>query len=320
MKRIREETLTFPNSLRPLAEHYISKRLIIFDKDRSIRLDPKWGIPTRNPLPYLVFWFADAFGLEDREVTRRLALGLVYSSLAFAVLDDVIDQESQSTSRNVTLANMYLHRYLATFDDLFDPDSEFWHYLANSIKELMRYLYQDFTFKHEPSIDRSSFDPFSEPFLMESCRSYSVLVMTTLAALAYATNNETKIPLVNKFWNYYAMGHRIYDDLNDLQRDLRMDDFNNSSVLLYALQNIDKKSELNEELVWSMLLSSDFVERIYGAMLGFFKAAREDVSAFNCSYLTRFMDELISSHTRKRDSLLQTGSDFYKELSRILNK
>jgi hypothetical protein len=265
----------------------------------------------------VVFWLSDAFGLKDIEITKRLALGLVYSSLAFAVLDDTIEQETQSTSSNLALANMYLHRYLNSFEGLFKQDSKFWHYLATSIKEFTLLVYQDFTYKHEFQ-DIASLDPLSEPFLLESSKSYSALVMTTFAAIAYVTNNEAKIPQLTKFWNDYAMGHRIYDDLNDLHKDLRMDDYNNSSVLLHALQKTDNKSKLDEELVWSMLLDTDFIEKIYGTMLGLFKRAREEASAFKSPYLTTFMDELIRTHTQKRDSLLKTKSNFYKELNRIL--
>jgi hypothetical protein len=53
-------------------------------------------------------------------------------------------------------------------------------------------------------------------------------------------------------------------------------------------------------------------------MLDLFKRAREEASAFNSPYLTTFMDELIRTHTQKRDSLLQTKSNFYKELNKIL--
>jgi hypothetical protein len=320
VEKINEENLTFPNSLKSLANYYIRKRIIITtEKDGTIRLDPKLGLPTRNFIPQVVFWLADAFGLKDRKVSKRLALGLAYSSLAFAVLDDTIEQETKSTSSNLALANMYFHRYLKSFEGLFEPYSKFWHYLTTSIKDFKLLVYQDYTFKHEHQ-DKASLEPLSETFLLESCKSYSVLVMTTFSAVAYATNNEIKIPLLTKFWNYYAMGHRIYDDLNDMQKDLRMDNYNNSSVLLYALQKVDNKSKLDEELLWSMFLDTDFIKKIYGTMLTLFNRAREEASAFNCPYLSSFMDELISSHTQKRDTLLKTSSDFYKDLSKLLKK
>ncbi len=315
-ERIREETSALPDSLRSLAEYYLEKRPVFLpDRDRLSEIDRDLSRPT----PYAVFWFADEFGLADREIARKLALGLVHSRMAFAVLDYIIDQESQSTSHSVALAGLYLHRYFTTFDDLFDPYSKFWHCLASYTENFMQYLYRDFTVKHE-HCNMLKLDPFSESFLKESSKSYSALVETILAALAFLTNNETRIPIVNKFCEDYALAHRIHDDLNDWQEDLRTDNLNHSSVLTYALQKIGGKLRLTEELVRSMFLDTDFIEKIYGAILGFLEAAREDVSAFSSAYLSSFIDGQISFHTRRRGILLRTSSDFYKELARILNK
>jgi hypothetical protein len=317
-KEIREETQTLPDSLKPCAEHYVAKKLIFSpDKNGFIKLDPKLGLPTRNFMVNIVFWLAEAFGLEDREVSKKLALGLLYSSLAFGILDDVIEQETKSTSREVALANIYLHRYLKSFENLFEPDSIFWHYLASKIKEFTQLIFKDYTYKHEQK-DINALDPLSEPFLLESCKSYSALVMTTLAALAYASNKEYIISQLNKFWNNYAMGHRIYDDLNDLRQDLTMKDYNNSSVLLFILQNAGNKSKLDEKLVWSVLMDAEFIENIYDTMLTLFKKAKEDAYAFNSIYLDTFMEELISLHKRKKESLLTAKLNFYKELAEVL--
>jgi len=311
-ERIQEEIITCPNSLKSLAEYYVRKRLIILsDKARTIKFDPYLG----RPVPYTVFWFAEAFGLTNKEVTRRLALGLVYSSIATTIRDDIIDNELLSELSYFALEKTYLHRYLAVFNELFNPDSKFWYYLVNCIKELARYESWNLTSNYE-----HSFDPFSESFLKESSRYFSAVVMPTLAALAIATNNERKIPIVRKFVKHFSMGWRIYDDLKDWRMDLKVKNLNHSSTLIYTLQNVGGKSKLNEEVVQSMFLSTDFVKKAYGAMLSFFRSARKDVSAFNCSYLSRFMDEQISFHTRKRDSILRSSSDFYKQLSKILSK
>jgi hypothetical protein len=314
--RIREETNSFPDSVRPLAERFTTKRLIFSaDEDGFVRLDPTLGFPTRNFIPVIVFWIADSFGLKDREISKRLALGLVYSSLAFAVLDDTIE-EKKSPPSHLALANMYLHRYMQSFDGIFESDSGFWHFLSTSIKNFNLLIYRDFLFNHEPK-QIESIEPLSESFLFESCKSYSTLVMTTFAAVAYASNNESKIPQLSKFWTDYATGHRIYDDLNDLYKDMRMSDYNNSSVLLYALKKANK-NELTEELVHSMLMDPEFIEEIYSKMLGYFKRAKNNASVLNSSYLNEFMDELINTHKRKKEVLKKIGSDFFKELEKII--
>jgi hypothetical protein len=316
--RIREDTKTFPESIKPLAEQYISKRLIYSaDEDGYIRIDPRSGLPTRNFIPQVVFWIADAFGLRDNETSRRLAIGLVYSSLAFAVIDDIIE-ETQSPPSNLALANMYLHKYIESFEGMFEQDSRFWQFLVESIKNFTLHVYRDFLSIHEPK-DKNDLAPLSELFLFESCKSYSALVMTTFVAVAYLTDNESKIPRLTKFWRNYATGHRIYDDLNDIFKDIRMRNYNNSSILIYALQS-SNKSKINEELVCSMLLDSEFIEKIYNTMLGLFRRAKEDASVINSPYLNNFMDELINTHTKKRDKLLQIRSNFYDKLEKIIIK
>ena len=92
-RSIQEETLTYPNSLKSLVEYYVKRRLVILsDEAQRIKIDPELG----RPVPYATFWFAEAFGIENKQVTRRLALGLVYSSLSTTVRDDIIDQEPSS--------------------------------------------------------------------------------------------------------------------------------------------------------------------------------------------------------------------------------
>jgi len=311
-EKIQEETLTFPNSLKSLVEYYVRKRLIILsDKTRPIIFDPELG----RPVPYATFWFAEAFGFTKKKVTRRLALGLVYSSLATTIRDDILDHDPSKKGHFFTLANIYLHRYLAIFNYLFDRNSKFWYYLASCIKELERYENWNRISNYD-----NNFDPFSESFLKESSRYFSAVVMPTIAALAIATGNEGKISIVNRFLKHFSMGWRIFDDLNDWRKDLKVKNLNHSSTLLYTLQNIGGKNNLNEEVVLSMFLSTDFVKKAYGAMLSFFRTARKDVSAFDCSYLTKFMDEQISFQIRKRDSLLRLNSDFYMQLNKILSR
>lgn len=314
--RIREDTKSFPDSVRPLAERFATKRLIFSaDEDGLVRLDPTLGFPTRNFIPEIVFWIADSLGLKGRELSKRLALGLVYSSFAFAVLDDTIE-ETQSPPSHIALANMYLYRYMESFDGIFESDSAFWHFVSTSIKKFNLQIYRDFLFNHEPK-QIANIEPLSEPFLFESCKSYSTLVMTTLAAVAYASYNESKIPLISKFWTDYATGHRIYDDLNDLYKDMRMSGYNNSCILLYALKKVNK-NELTEELVHSMLMDPEFIEEIYSKMLGLFKRAKSNASELNSPFLNEFMDDLINTHEMKKLVLKKMGSEFFKELEKII--
>jgi hypothetical protein len=315
-KRILEDCKNLPESLIPLSQYYTSKRILVLpDKDRPVvMIDPELG----RPIPYIVFWVTEALGL-DRNIAKRLALGLLYATLAYVVLDDIVDEENDPTLLNVSLGNIYLHNYLASFDGLFDASSGFWHYLADSTKRFMKSLYDDYSFKHGKH-DVSEFDPLSEQFLWRSCGSYSILVMTILVAAAYATNNVEKIPALDRFWYKYAMAHRLHDDLNDWMEDLVMEDYNYSPILIYALQHYEEKTRLSEEKVLSMFMSDEYVNRIYSVIFDLIRAASVEVSSLNEIYLSRYLDEQVIFHTRNRDGLLKTTSSFQRELTNILDR
>ncbi len=138
--------------------------------------------------------------------------------------------------------------------------------------------------------------------------------------MAIYTDNEREIPTVSKFLEHFSMGWRIYDDLNDWRKDLKARNWNHSSVLFYASHNAGGTVDLSEEIVLGMFLSTDFIKEIYGALLGFLRAARKDASALNCPYLSKFMDEQVSFHTRRRDILLRSNLEFYEQLGNILGK
>jgi hypothetical protein len=309
--KVKEEIAAFPRSIKYLAEYYVKKRLFVLsDISRTINFDPYIG----RPVPYTVFWFAEAFGL-DRTVARKLALGLVYSSIAITVRDDIVDKEISSELNHFALEKTYFKKYLSVFNELFNQDSKFWFYLAGWDKELTNYEVWNRTF----DINCCS-DPFSESFLKESSRYFSAVVMPTLVGLALITDNECEIPKLEMFVKHFSMGWRIYDDLKDWQTDLKVKDLNHSSTLIYARNSMDRNLQLDEEVVSKMFLSTDFIKKSYGAMVNFFKLAKKDVSDLNCCYVSRFLDEQIIFHSRRRDIILESYADFYNRLHEILIK
>ncbi len=310
-ERISEDLICLPNFLQPLLDHFVRRRLTILpSNDRSTQLDPRIG----RPVPYSTFWFAKAFDFTNKPVTRKLALGMLYSAIATTIRDDLLDQKLSSQLQHSTLANIFLNKYLEGFTDLFYSDSRFWYYYAIANKELAQYEIWNLTSKYEHCLD-----PFSETFLKESARYFSAVVMPTLVAVAIASDSERQIPTVSNFLTHFSMGWRVFDDLMDWRKDLTARELNHSSILYSVKQNFDGQLNLDEHSVFSMFMSDNFVKKIYNTILGFFKEAREDILPLNCNYLTKFMDEQLNFHTRKRDALLQTNSDFFKQLNIIVD-
>ena len=310
-ERVREDLNSLPNFLQPLLEHFVRRRLTLLpNNDRSPQLDPRIG----RPVPYSTFWFAKAFDFTNKPITRRLALGMLYSSISTTIRDDLLDQKPSSQLQHLALVNLFLHKYLEGFTDLFDSDSMFWYYYAIADKEIAQYEIWNLTSHYKQGLD-----PFSESFLIESSRYFSAVVMPTLVAVAIISDNEKQVPMVSNFLKHFSMGWRVFDDLMDWRKDLTVRDLNHSSILYSVKQNFDGRFNLDEAAVLSMFLSDDFVKKMYNPILYFFKKAREDILPLNCNYLTRFMDEQLTFHTIKRDALLQANSDFYNKLGKIVD-
>jgi hypothetical protein len=308
--RIREDLNSLPNFLQPLLDHFVKRRLTLLpSKDQTQQLDPKIG----RPVPYSTFWFAKAFDFANKPVSRRLALGMLYSAIATTIRDDLLDHQPSLQLQHATLANTFLNKYYKGFIDLFDSDSSFWYYHAIANNELVKYEIWNLTSQYDHSVD-----PFSEAFLSESSRYFSAVVMPSLVAVAIISENEKQIPTVIEFLKHFSMGWRVFDDLMDWPKDLTVRDLNHSSILYSVKRSFEDKPDLSEEAVLSMFLNDDFVKKAYGTILDNFRQARDVILPLNCNYLTQFMDEQLSYHTQKRDSHLQTNSEFFNQLNQII--
>jgi len=311
-ERIQADVRFFPDSMKPLVEHYIKKRLLIIPSKERI-FGSSFDYEIGRPVPYATFWFADAFGLKDEAVRRKLGLGLIYSALATTIRDDIIDGEGPQDPRRTNLLNYYNHKYLEIFDDLLPKDSSFWYHLSRGIQETARYESWNLLFD-----DGLGVDPFSEAFLQESSRYFSAVVMPTLAALAVHAGNEGGVQVASRFLRHFSMGWRIYDDFCDWKKDLKRENVNHSSILLYIKQRTQGITELNEEAVHLMFLDADFIKDAYGAILEFYEEAKRDIAGLDCEYLDKFMDEQLSFHSRRRTLILERSGEINSEIDEKL--
>jgi hypothetical protein len=309
--RIFLDKKTIPASIQPLFEYYIRKRLIICPEEtRLVKHDPNLG----RPVPYATFWFAKALELEDQEVTRDLALGLVYSSIATTLHDDILDQENASINQLSTLESLFLEKYLYIFNKIIPKNSCFWYYPTYCFREK---AYYDIWSQSPLKILNVS--PFSRSFLEESSRYFKATVLPTLAAIAYYTDNEDKIQHINNFLKNFSMGWRIYDDLCDWRIDLGSKNLNNSSVIMYAKQATSGDTIIDENLIKSLFLDSNFIMNAYNAIIEFYNEAIRNISIFESCYLSQFMEEQIYFHECRKEMILDSGSEFYKKLQNILD-
>lgn len=328
----RQEILSFPKVVRDLAKHYLTKRLIIINRT-PVKIDPRFG----RPVPYLAFWFADGFGL-DGKTAGQLGLSLSYISLCVSVRDDIMDGDvvaspasdmahaakghSEPPAAHWYLANEYYNRYLEIFGRIFPPESGIWHVLLRCLKSWNEYEKWDLEQARKLGPGRASgmADPLSDEFLSKSSQYLVAITLPSIAATALLTGNGAKMPQLERFLRYYCMGWKILDDLRDWNKDVAAPNLNNSSVLHCAQRagyNFDPRDSTSK---LSMLTQPGFADRVYGRVLGLFKAARSEAAGLNCQYATSFMDSQISFHTDEWDYLARVQGEFRQALCRYLYK
>ena len=313
--KILEETSLFPEEVLSIVNYYIRQRLIIIPtkakKTRGIMFDYELG----RPVPYAVFWFADAFGYNNKQVVRELGLGLVYSAIVTTIRDDLIDNEASCDSRCIGLMHYYNHRYFEIFESLFDKNSSFWYYLTESISEVSRYERWNLLIRED-----NITEPFSEQFLHESSRYFSAVVFPSFAALAVLVGAEEKIPVIRNWLKYFSMGWRVYDDFCDWKRDLSIKKYNNSSILLSTANTLSVEKRLDIEDVYNMFLDPNFINNAYHAILHFYDKARLEIAPLNNYYLNKFMKEQIHFHTKRRDLVLKRSNESREKIIDELRK
>lgn len=116
------------------------------------------------------------------------------------------------------------------------------------------------------------------------------------------------------------MGWKIMDDFRDWNKDLSTRNYNNSSVLFYALKKLKSLGcELNENSAVSIFMNSEFIEDIYGAVKKFYLISRQEIADLKTSYLTRFIHTQLSFHADEKSEILDTKLEFSRAISNLLS-
>ena len=316
IKEIKEtviaDTKKLPKSLYPLVEYYLTKRLLITHGNSSQQIyDPHIG----RPVPYAVYWFSDALGLKDQKIINKLALAMVYSSIATTIRDDIVDGETNSCADCFRLYKVFNCLYLGIFINLFKKKSQFWYILAESDREHDEYERWVMTQNGPPEID-----PYSDPYLLESSRYFTAVVFPSLAATALLSGNPTKVDRIRRFLLNYGCGWRIFDDLDDWMIDVAKNNYNNSTLLHSIQREYGKSLKLTPNEVWCMFLDKRFIEKTTNTMLKYFHAARREILPLKNGYLTKFIDDQINVQYKLEQFFSIRSTKFYEDIAGIIEK
>ena len=311
-ERIRSDCKALPAAVQGVAQYYLTQRVkVLHDRDpicSAHHLSPR-------PIPYLAFWFARAFGIEDVQVIRSLGLSLVYVCLSVSPRDDLLDGSGFAPHQQTYLARWFWEKYFLVLKKLFSAQSPIWYVLSRSTADWGRgerwSLYQN---PYETA------NPLSANFLRKTSRYLVALIFPTLAGVAFLSNRPKRVVAIRRFACHYCMGWRILDDLRDWQDDIPGANIDGSSVLsfLRVRAGVPRSVPLTRELAVSLFSDQVVVDEIFSAMTRFYLAARREADSLQAGYVTRFIDEQLLGHEAERARMEAEKTKFRNSLGQLL--
>ena len=308
---VRADLETLRPATQGVAHYYLTERIRVLDTtDHRCATHPL----SPRPIPYLAFWFAHAFGLEDPHVRRLLGLCLVYACLSSTPRDDLLDGSAFAPRQQTYLSDWFWQRYVATLEKLFDAESSIWQLLSKSRHDWEhcdRWVLSEK--RHEVA------DPLSAAFLRNSSAYLAALIFPTLAGVALLSNRTQEISAIRRFVSHYCMGWRILDDWRDWRDDLEAN-IQSNSVLAFLLirARMSTRVPLTKHLVVTVLSDKAVVSRIYSAMARFCLAARREAANLQAVYVTRFIDEQLMGYEAELARMRTDKENFRNSLARLL--
>lgn len=308
---IRDDLSTLPVSMHGVSRYYVSDRVKVLPDDSSLYpSDPL----SPSPIPYLAFWFAHDFGIEDVQVRRLLGLGLVYVCLSSSPRDDLVDGSGFPPHQLRYLAHWFWEKYIDALKKLFPAGSSIWQFVLKSAADWERY--ERWTRSHKKHITA---DPLSPAFLENASRYLCALLFPALAAVALLSNRAARVRAIRRFVCYYCMGWRILDDLRDWREDLEANTHTSCVLALLRIRaGIPQSVPLSRGLAVALFSDQVVVGEIYSAMVRFCHAARSEAASLQADYVTRFIDEQLLGYQTELARMTAEKANFGRSLARLL--
>lgn len=297
-----------PNGLQNVAEYYFTKRLSLLSG--PVAVDRRFGAP----IPYLAYWFSDAFAYRDQHIIDDFGLALVYASIVNCARDDLVDNDLRFGNDSIiAFANTFHGKYYEIFKGVFPKTSQIWYILAECADDWAKCESWNYTFKHN-----FEDNPLANHFLNKSSKYLVSITLPTIAATAIASGNEKEISKITQFLQNYWMGWKILDDLRDWKEDLYKKNYNHSSFLYTAIHRTSQLAiGADENSIFSLLMNESFVRKIYESVNDFYIEARSFLVHLESNYLMEFIDRQLEYNRHQMDYYNELASGLYNTIMNL---
>jgi hypothetical protein len=260
---------------------------------------------TKNYICYLLpLWLDRQTGLPIAEL-RKLSLANVFVMLYFFLQDDVMDTPGTSSKEQLPLANLFFLQFLQLYRDMFPPDSPFWAYLEQYVREW------------SDSVTNEGAQNYFLRNISLLCRKASPVKLASTGALLLA-GQISLIPDVSARVDTALVTLQMLDDWTDWQQDLEEGSYNGLLAYLQAECGSQEQQQ-------SQPLTPTYVkQKLYmdGALTHYAEAAVHHCrglssGAVYAPYLDAFHESLLHNLVaeadrvkREKEALLMGGLDY----------
>jgi hypothetical protein len=145
------------------------------------------------------------------------------------------------------------------------------------------------------------------------------LTFPSIWAIAIKARRQKEFQSIKNFLTYYYLGNRIVDDLRDLEEDLTVKNYNQSSVINHAATFFPNRRQLGLGEIRSIFLNEEFTSSIYGAIIKYYSKAKAYIEPYDSQYLTQFMNDQIGYFKERRDYYARRQKDFFSSVLNVVH-
>ncbi|HEY9060611.1 MAG TPA: hypothetical protein VIO64_08940 [Pseudobacteroides sp.] len=168
-----------------------------------------------NPMWLYPYLFCDAFPSVDSKCLNILCTASVFLLEHILHYDNMIDGQALHDSKEILYKNYLLHMSTRLYSQLFDFKSPFWDYHERYFSEYLHAVHLE-QLNHKDKINR-----YSEEEFIKISKGKAALSKVVIAALGCLDNNSIAMERLNISQDYFSQGYQYYDDLKDINQDLK---------------------------------------------------------------------------------------------------
>jgi hypothetical protein len=170
-----------------------------------------WMNPVLSGTPWL-FW--ELFSVLDDECFLAISEAGMYLVLASVIQDHTVDNQNSDPETAALLHQAMFSAAISTYGPAFPRSSPFWTHFERLQDDHIRGLAKELEARGDPAA-------LSEEGLTISAHGKVSPIVTTIAALAFASEQPQLLTPIERSLKHIAVASQLLDDIGDWQEDVR---------------------------------------------------------------------------------------------------